>query len=49
MQTILAQHQGRYRQVMCRPAKAYKLLIIDEVGYLPMSREQATLFFQIMA
>lgn len=25
------------------------LLIIDEVGYLPMKREQANLFFQVVA
>jgi DNA replication protein DnaC len=24
-------------------------LIIDEIGYLPMSREQANLFFQVIA
>ena len=28
---------------------AYKLLILDEIGYLPMSREQANLFFQVVA
>jgi len=28
---------------------AYRLLIIDEIGYLPMSREQANLFFQVIA
>ncbi len=27
---------------------AYKLMIIDEIGYLPMSREQANLFFQVV-
>ena len=27
----------------------YWLLIIDEIGYLPMSREQANLFFQAIA
>ncbi len=26
-----------------------KLLIIDEIGYLPLSREQANLFFQVIA
>lgn len=26
-----------------------KLLIIDEIDYLPMSREQANLFFQVIA
>jgi DNA replication protein DnaC len=28
---------------------AYKLLIIDEIGYLPMSREQADLFSRAVA
>jgi DNA replication protein DnaC len=44
-----AQRQGRYRQTMHRAVNAYKLLIIDEIGYLPMSREQANLFFQVAA
>jgi len=34
---------------MHRAANAYRLLIIDEIGYLAMSREQANLFFQVMA
>jgi DNA replication protein DnaC len=28
---------------------ANRLLIIDEIDYLPMSREQANLFFQVVA
>lgn len=44
-----AQRQGRYRLVMHRAVNAYRLLIIDEIGYLPMSRAQANLFFQIVA
>jgi DNA replication protein DnaC len=44
-----AQRQGRYREVMHRAVNAYKLLIIDEIGYQPMSREQANLFFQVVA
>lgn len=44
-----AQRQGRYREVMHRAINAYKLLIIDEIGYLPMTREQAHLFFQVAA
>jgi DNA replication protein DnaC len=28
-----------------RSKRAYKLLVVDEIGYLPMSREQANLFF----
>jgi hypothetical protein len=38
-----AQRQGRHRQTMHRAVNAYKLPIIDEIGYLPMSREQANL------
>jgi DNA replication protein DnaC len=34
---------------MLRAVNAYKLLILDEIGYLPMSREQADLFFQVVA
>jgi hypothetical protein len=34
---------------MQRAINAYRLLIIDEIGYLPMSREQANLFFQVIA
>jgi DNA replication protein DnaC len=34
---------------MHRAVNAYRLLIIDEIGYLPMTREQANLFFQIVA
>ena len=34
---------------MHRAINAYKLLVIDEIGYLPMSRELANLFFQVVA
>ena len=45
-----AQRQGRYREVMHHAVSGYRLLIIDEVGYhLPLSREQANLFFQAVA
>ena len=30
-------------------AVTYRLLIIDEIGYLPMGREQANLFFQVVS
>jgi DNA replication protein DnaC len=42
-----AQRQGRYRQAMHRAVNAYKLPII-QIGYPPMSREQANLFFQVV-
>jgi DNA replication protein DnaC len=48
--TMVAAHtQNRLKAVMHRAVNAYRLLIIDEVGYLPMSREQANLFFQVVA
>src|SRR5690606_25371789 len=31
------------------PAQQYGLLIIDEIGYLPLSADQASHFFQIVA
>jgi IstB-like ATP binding protein len=34
---------------MHRTVNVYKLLIIDEIGYLPLAREQASLFFQVVA
>jgi DNA replication protein DnaC len=44
-----AHAQNRLKTVMHRAINAYRLLIIDEIGYLPMSREQANLFFQVIA
>jgi DNA replication protein DnaC len=44
-----AQRQGRYHGVLHHAVASYKLLIIDEIGYLPMSREHANLFFQLVA
>ena len=43
-----AQRQGRLKEVF-RTLSRYTLLIIDEIGYLPLQREQAHLFFQIVA
>jgi DNA replication protein DnaC len=44
-----AQRQGRWKEAMHRTVNVYKLLIIDEIGYLPLEREQANLFFQVVA
>ncbi|ATA18163.1 DNA replication protein DnaC [Gibbsiella quercinecans] len=44
-----AHAQNSLKTVMHRAIKAYRLLIIDEIGYLPMNREQANLFFQVIA
>ena len=37
------------KEVMHRTVAMPKLLIIDEIGYLPFGREQANLFFQVVA
>ena len=34
---------------MHRAVNLYKLLSVDEIGYLPLAREQANLFFQVVA
>ena len=44
-----AYRQGRMKEAMHRVIAAPKLLIIDEIGYLPFGREQANLFFQVIA
>ena len=48
--TLTAAHaQNQLKGVMHRAINSYRLLIIDEIGYLPMNREQANLFFQVIA
>lgn len=49
MTLSLAHAQNQLKTVMHRAIAAYRLLIVDEIGYLPMSREQANLFFQVIA
>jgi len=49
LQLDAAQRQGRLKQVMQRSINAPSLLIIDEIGYLPMTKDQANLFFQTIA
>ena len=49
LQLDTAQRQGRLKQTMQRSVNGPSLLIIDEIGYLPMTREQANLFFQVVA
>jgi DNA replication protein DnaC len=45
----VAKPQGRMKEIMHRTVAMPKLLIIDEIGYLPFGREQANLFFQVVA
>jgi DNA replication protein DnaC len=48
--TLTAAHmQNQLKSVMHRAINSYRLLIIDEIGYLPMNRELANLFFQVIA
>ena len=49
MMLMTAYQHNTMKATMHRAIKAYRLLIIDEVGYLPMNREQANLFFQVIA
>lgn len=44
-----AQRQDQLPIFIRRNVMAPRLLIIDEIGYLPMSRDQANLFFQVVA
>ncbi|AJI93585.1 istB-like ATP binding family protein [Yersinia pestis] len=40
---------GPYKTTLQRGVMAPRLLIIDEIGYLPFSQEEAKLFFQVIA
>ena len=44
-----AQRQGRWREALHRAVSVYKLLIIDEIGYLPFEPNAAHLFFQLVS
>ncbi|KGA51738.1 istB-like ATP binding family protein [Yersinia pestis] len=46
LQLSTAQRQGRYKTTLQRGVMAPRLLIIDEIGYLPFSQEEAKLFFR---
>jgi DNA replication protein DnaC len=48
LQLERAQQQGNLGRLM-RTLKAPSVLIVDEIGYLPLSRNQANLFFQVVA
>ena len=49
LQLSTSQRQGRYKTTLNRGVMAPKLLIIDEIGYLPFSQEEAKLFFRVIA
>lgn len=49
LQLATAKKQERLEQYLKRSVLAPKLLIIDEIGYLPFGREEANLFFNVIA
>lgn len=49
LQLATAQRQGRYKNIFQRGVSQPRLLIIDELGYLPFDQEQAKLFFHVIS
>ena len=49
MQLATAKQQSRLREFFNRAVIGPKLLVIDEIGYLPFGREEANLFFNVVA
>ncbi|HKR47505.1 MAG TPA: IS21-like element helper ATPase IstB [Paraburkholderia sp.] len=49
MQLTTALRRNQLEEAIKRVTKPYRLMIIDEMGYLPMDREQANLLFQVVA
>lgn len=49
LQLVTAERQSRYKSVFQRIVCQPRLLIIDEIGYIPFSQEQANLFFQVVS
>jgi DNA replication protein DnaC len=49
LQLAIAKNQGRLKEYFNRAILGPKLLVIDEIGYLPFGREEANLFFNVIA
>jgi DNA replication protein DnaC len=49
IQLALAKSQGRITEYMNRAVLGPRLLVVDELGYLPFGREEANLFFHVIA
>jgi DNA replication protein DnaC len=45
----IATAQGRLKEYFNRAIFGSKLLVVDEIGYLPYGREEANLFFNVVA
>lgn len=49
LQLATAKKQGRLEAYLKRSVLSPKLLVIDEIGYLPFGRDEANLFFNVIA
>ena len=49
LQLATARKQERLREYFNRAIVGPRLLVIDEIGYLPFGREEANLFFNVVA
>jgi DNA replication protein DnaC len=49
IQLAAAHQQGRLKQYFNRAVLGPKLLVVDEIGYLPFGRDEANLFFSVVA
>ncbi|WP_257978369.1 ATP-binding protein, partial [Aeromonas caviae] len=49
LQLQAAQRQERLNAYFSRVVMGPRLLVIDEIGYLPFGREEANLFFNVIA
>jgi len=49
LQLTTAQRQDKYKSVMQRSVMAPKLLIIDEIGFLPFTAQESKLLFEVIA
>lgn len=49
LQLATAKAQGRLREYFNRAILGPKLLVVDELGYLPFGRDEANLFFTVVA
>jgi len=49
LQLTTAQRQDKYKSVMQRSVIAPRLLIIDEIGYLPFDASESKLLFEVIA
>lgn len=49
LQLVAAHRQGELKSYLNRIIHKPRLLVIDEIGYLPFGKEEANLFFQVVA